>query len=146
MENNELSPAGDAASESQDNAMRGVNRESQRKTYEEMAAELDELAMVPTEVLADWVTARGRCLWETTFGEPPEWSGEDEPDRELATRMCAGCPVRAECLEFELRIAGEDTVGVWGALHEEDRRALHKVWRCRRRAEIEQMPDEDGGE
>ncbi len=113
------------------------------KSYEEMAAELDELAAVPTDVLASWVTAQGRCLWETTFGEPPEWTGEDEPDRELATRLCAGCPVRAECLEFELRIAGEDTVCVWGALNEDDRRALHKVWSCRRRADIEEMPAED---
>lgn len=119
-----------------------------QKSYEEIAAELDELEAVPTDVLASWVTARGRCVWETTFGEPPEWSGEDEPDRELATRLCAGCPVRAECLEFELRIAGEDTVGVWGALNEDDRRGLHKVWSCRRRAENEEMPDGDqeGGE
>ena len=116
---------------------------SEPRDYEEMAAELDELRVVSTEVLAAWVTDRGRCLWETTFGEPPEWTGEDEPDRELATRLCAGCPVRAECLEFELRIGGGDTVGVWGALNQDDRRALHKVWVCRRRAEIEQMPDED---
>ena len=121
-----------------------------RKTYQEMAAELDELEAVPTEVLASWVTDRGRCLWETTFGEPPEWTGEDEPDRELATRLCAGCPVRTECLEFELRIAGEQTVGVWGALNRDDRLALHKVWSSRRRGEIAALPEEDqeadGGE
>ena len=120
-------------------------KESSR-SLEEMAAELDELAMVPTEVLADWVTARGRCLWETTFGDPPEWSGEDEPNRELATRLCAGCPVRAECLEFELRVAGENTVGVWGALNRDDRLALHKLWSCRRRSELEAMTEEEGGE
>jgi WhiB family redox-sensing transcriptional regulator len=116
------------------------------RNYERMAAELDELAAVPTEVLADWVTAQGRCLWETTFGEPPEWTGQDEPDRELATRLCAGCPVRAECLEFELRITGDQTVGVWGALNQDDRRALHKVWTCRRPGEIEQLANEDGEE
>jgi WhiB family redox-sensing transcriptional regulator len=116
---------------------------SEPRNFEEMAAELDELEAVPTEVLADWVTARGRCLWETTFGEPPEWSGEDDPDRELATRLCAGCSVRAECLEFELRIAGESTVGVWGALNRDDRLALYKVWSCRRRAEVETMPDDE---
>jgi WhiB family redox-sensing transcriptional regulator len=122
---------------------------NESRNYEQMAAELDELHAVPTEVLADWVTARGKCLWETTFGEPPEWTGEDEPDRELATRLCAGCPVRAECLEFELRIGGADTVGVWGALNQDDRRALHKVWSCRRREELAQLTDneeQDGGE
>jgi WhiB family redox-sensing transcriptional regulator len=105
-------------------------------SYHEMAAELDELAAVPTQVLAGWVSARGRCLWEITFGEPPEWSGEHDADRELATRLCTGCPVRAECLEFELRVAGADTLGVWGALTVDDRLALHQVWSSRRRTDI----------
>jgi WhiB family transcriptional regulator, redox-sensing transcriptional regulator len=113
------------------------------KSLEEMAAELDELAAVPSEVLADWVTARGRCLWVITFGEPPEWSGEDEPDRELAHRLCAECPVQAECLEFELRVGGENSVGVWGALNTDDRLALHKVWSSRRRDEIAQLSEDD---
>src|SRR5688500_11847593 len=112
-----------------------------RSVYEQMADELDELAMVPTDVLAAWVTDRGRCLWESTFGDPPEWTGEDEPDRELATRMCAGCPVRAECLELELRVGGAETVGVWGALNEEDRRALHAVWSRRRHFLLQAMTD-----
>ena len=68
-------------------------------------------------------------------------TGEDEPDRELATRMCAGCPVRAECLEFELRLGGTETVGVWGALNDEDRRALHAVWSRRRRFLLEAMAE-----
>jgi WhiB family transcriptional regulator, redox-sensing transcriptional regulator len=114
--------------------------------YGQMAAELDELAAVPTEVLADWVTARGRCLWETTFGEPPEWTGEEEPDRNLARQLCAGCPVRLECLEFELRLGGAQTVGVWGALNADDRRALHKVWSCRNCAHLIQLPDEEGSQ
>jgi hypothetical protein len=67
---------------------------NKRLSFEEMCTELDDLAAVPTDVLAAWVTDRGRCLWESTFGDPPDWTGEDEPDRELATRMCAGCPVR----------------------------------------------------
>ena len=67
-----------------------------------------------------------------------------EPDREMATRLCAGCPVRAECLEFELRVAGEKTVGVWGGLNVDDRLALLKVWRARRRDEIAALPDDEG--
>jgi WhiB family redox-sensing transcriptional regulator len=117
---------------------------NETRNYREMAAELDELESVPTEVLAYWVIDRGRCLWESTFGEPPEWTGESDPDRELANRLCAGCPVRPECLEFELRVAGEDTVGVWGGLNVDDRLALHKVWRSRRRDEVEALGDGEG--
>ena len=47
----------------------------------------------------------------------PERGRDGPPDRELAARLCAGCPV-VECLELELRIKGADTVGVWGALRE----------------------------
>ena len=54
------------------------------------------------------------------------------PDRALAARMCAGCPVQRECLELELRTAGAETAGVWGGLCEVDRRALHTAWRGRR--------------
>ena len=50
-------------------------------------------------------------------------------DREVAARLCAGCPVQPECLELELRLFGEQTVGVWGALGEDDRRALVPYWR-----------------
>ena len=112
--------------------------------YADLAAELDDLAATPTDVLADWVAARGRCLWETTFGDPPDWLTSGDPDRELATRLCAGCPVRAECLEFELRVAGDSTVGVWGGLNAADRLALLTVWRARRRDEIAALPDDEG--
>jgi WhiB family redox-sensing transcriptional regulator len=46
-------------------------------------------------------------------------------------------------LELELRVGGAETVGVWGALNEDDRRALHAVWSRRRRAELEDLPDEE---
>jgi WhiB family redox-sensing transcriptional regulator len=114
--------------------------------YQRMAAELDELAAVPTEVLARWVSDRGRCLWETTSGEPLRWSGVDEPDRELAHRLCARCPVRGQCLELELRVAGDQTLGVWGGLSVDDRRALHTVWSSRRRDEITQLATDEDGE
>ena len=97
----------------------------------ERAAELDDLADVPDDVLSGLVERHGRCLWEITHGDPPTWVGEDSPDQQLAGWLCAGCAVRRECLEFELRTAGEHTVGVWGGLTEDDRRALHAVWRAR---------------
>jgi WhiB family redox-sensing transcriptional regulator len=120
---------------------------------EKQAAELADLARVPDGVLSDRVARRGLCLWEITSGDPPAWTGQGLPDRELAARLCAGCPVRRECLEFELRTAGADTVGVWGGLSEDDRRALHAIWsaaraarRVGRRPDQQTSHDTDGGE
>jgi WhiB family redox-sensing transcriptional regulator len=112
-----------------------------RMPDESAAAELDSLADLPDEVLSLRVAADGLCLWEITHGDPPGWTGEDTPDRELAARLCAGCPVRRECLEFELRTGGAESVGVWGGLSEDDRRALHRVWVARRT-----QREETGGE
>ena len=97
-------------------------------------------------MLSELVDRHGLCLWEITTGDPPEWSGDGPPDRELAARLCAGCPVRRECLEFELRTAGADTVGVWGGLSEDDRRALHEIWRVRAVRPQPDTNDDEGGE
>jgi WhiB family transcriptional regulator, redox-sensing transcriptional regulator len=97
----------------------------------EIARRLDRLRRVPTDVLGQIVTWAGRCMWAYTTGEPPQLTGCDTADRELAARLCDQCPVQDECLEFELRMAGEDTAGVWGALDELDRRALYPHWRRR---------------
>jgi WhiB family redox-sensing transcriptional regulator len=40
-----------------------------------------------------------------------------------AKRVCAGCPVRVECLTWALE-SGQYT-GVWGGLSEDERRGLH---------------------
>jgi WhiB family redox-sensing transcriptional regulator len=96
--------------------------------YEEMAAQLDRYADVPDDVLNEVVTRDGLCFWAFDRTDMPELSGGDSPDRELAAHMCAGCPVIDECRELELRTSGPDTVGVWGALSDTDRRALYPVW------------------
>jgi WhiB family redox-sensing transcriptional regulator len=101
-------------------------------------------------VLADLVARNCRCLWEITYGDPPCWTGEDTPDRELAARLCTGCPARRECLELELRAAGDQTVGVWGGLGEDDRRAVYVLWRTRAGRDTATRPkddaDEEGGQ
>ncbi|GAA3033713.1 WhiB family transcriptional regulator [Actinokineospora globicatena] len=96
-----------------------------------IAWRLDRLRWVPTSVLDAVVRRDGAC--DT---EEPNWSGTD---REIAARMCAGCPVRDECLELELRTAGEATVGVFGGLGDEDRRALYPHW-LRRGERVERGP------
>ncbi len=97
----------------------------------EIAWRLDSLRWAPSDVLAEIVTRDGRCVWAYTSGNPPSLTGNNTADRELAARLCAQCPVQDQCLELELRTAGELTTGVWGALAEPDRRALYPYWRER---------------
>lgn len=101
-----------------------------------MAAQLDHHAATPRDVLTEVVTRDGLCFWAFDRSDMPTLSGEDTPDRELAARLCAGCPVIDECRELELRTAGAKTVGVWGALCDTDRRALHAVWLRRRGGDL----------
>ncbi|MPQ99106.1 WhiB family transcriptional regulator [Modestobacter sp. I12A-02628] len=41
-----------------------------------------------------------------------------------AKKICTGCEVRAECLEFA--IANDERFGIWGGLSERERRALRR--------------------
>jgi WhiB family redox-sensing transcriptional regulator len=107
-----------------------------------IAWRLDRLRWVPVDVLADLVRKDGECVWAFADGDPPELTGHDSIDRELAVRLCAQCPVQDERLELELRTAGEQTTGVWGALNESDRQALYPYWRQRG----ERAEPLDGGE
>jgi WhiB family redox-sensing transcriptional regulator len=49
---------------------------------------------------------------------------DSEADAAPAQEVCAGCPVRAECLEFALATRQHD--GVWGGLTETERRRLRR--------------------
>ncbi|WP_424923292.1 WhiB family transcriptional regulator [Amycolatopsis arida] len=102
--------------------------------HAELAARLDRFADVPDAVLCAVVTRDGLCFWVFDRAEMPELSGEPERDRALAAWLCAGCPVLDACLELELRTAGAESVGVWGGLAEDDRRAVHRAWAVRRAA------------
>ncbi len=41
-----------------------------------------------------------------------------------AKRICLGCEVRAECLEYAL--SGDERFGIWGGLSERERRRLKR--------------------
>ena len=76
------------------------------------------------------------------FGEPveePDWQeralcAQTDPEaffpekggstRE-AKRICSGCEVRAECLEYAL--ANDERFGIWGGLSERERRRLRRA-------------------
>jgi WhiB family transcriptional regulator, redox-sensing transcriptional regulator len=94
----------------------------------DIAWRLDRLRWAPRGVLAEVTRRDGACMQPSSDGDLPLWSDDYLTDRELAERLCAGCPVRDECLEVELRAAGDTTVGVWGALSDDDRRAVYPHW------------------
>lgn len=110
---------------------------------ERIAARLDRLQDVPVDVLTVVVVREGLPIWLRWPRKEPDWEDCAPSDRKLAARLCEGCPVIDECLELELRTAGADTTGVWGALPEDDRRALHRIWQQRRRQQ--HKGDQDGG-
>ncbi|MFN2496879.1 MAG: WhiB family transcriptional regulator [Pseudonocardiaceae bacterium] len=97
-----------------------------------MAARLDRLRYVPDDVLTRVVVGGGLCFWRLWPPEEPDWDEAAPSDRVLAARLCAGCPVTGPCLELDLRTAGVHTTGVWGAMCEDDRRALHPIWQRHR--------------
>ncbi|MGH3629701.1 MAG: WhiB family transcriptional regulator [Sciscionella sp.] len=100
--------------------------------FRHIADRLERLAAVPTGTLGEAVIRHGVCMSALTEGDPPELTGVEGADRELAARLCSGCPVQEQCLELELRWSGAHTIGVFGALPEQDRRALYPHWRARR--------------
>lgn len=95
----------------------------------EIAELLGRLNWMPRDLLADLVRRYGFSVWLNLEDGQPELTGDEGADREMAARLCAGCPVQAECLELELRLHGADTAGVWGGLSEQDRRELYPLWR-----------------
>lgn len=70
--------------------------------------------------IEDW---RERALCAQTDPDAffPEKGGSAQP----AKRVCAVCPVRAECLEYALR--RDERFGIWGGLSERERRKLKRA-------------------
>lgn len=111
----------------------------------QVVAGLDRFELVPDDMLAEVVTRDGSCMLLYRLDLEPEWTDDALSDRETAALICAGCPVRHECLELELRTSGDATLGVWGALPAEDVRAVYPSWRSRRRRRGGLLGDEAAG-
>jgi WhiB family redox-sensing transcriptional regulator len=94
------------------------------------------------EVDISWAAARGsehQVNWTLHSAlDQPDWQeralcAQTDPEaffpekggstRE-AKRICAGCEVRAECLEYAL--AFDERFGIWGGLSERERRRLKR--------------------
>ncbi len=70
--------------------------------------------------------ARAACRGPhaSIFFPPAHFERKDEKrDREArAKAICAGCPVRQDCLDYALRI--REPHGIWGGLNELERKAV----------------------
>ena len=105
--------------------------------------ELDEAGAAPTLRLVDRLSevdgAFGESGGDTAYDGELDWQerglcAQTDPEaffpekggstRE-AKRICAGCEVRAECLEYAL--ANDERFGIWGGLSERERRRLRRA-------------------
>ena len=68
----------------------------------------------------DW---QERALCAQT--DPEAFFPEKGGSTREAKRICAGCEVRAECLEYAL--AHDERFGIWGGLSERERRRLRRA-------------------
>ena len=81
-----------------------------------MAHRFGIVSSVPKTPIGAWAT-RGNCL-----GTDPEALFVQGSAQHQAKRVCAGCPVKLECLAAALDNRIE--FGVWGGLTERERRVV----------------------
>ena len=82
--------------------------------------DLADLFGLPAE--ASW---QERALCAQT--DPEAFFPEKGGSTREAKRVCTGCDVRAECLEFAL--TSDERFGIWGGLSERERRRLRLMRR-----------------
>lgn len=85
----------------------------------------DGAAVLPLFGAADDDTAMGwqeRALCAQT--DPEAFFPEKGGSTREAKKVCLGCEVRAECLEYALE--NDERFGIWGGLSERERRKLKK--------------------
>jgi WhiB family transcriptional regulator, redox-sensing transcriptional regulator len=88
------------------------------------------VALVSPNALAEAVRGNGDCSAEDA--DPEDWfpvvgDSARRVERDVASRLCRGCPVRRECLAWSFDGA-HGAYGVWGGLGVGDRRELRALW------------------
>lgn len=82
--------------------------------------DLGILAELFTEVIEEDWQERALCAQTDPEAFYPDKGGSVRE----AKRICQGCDVRAECLEYAL--AHDERFGIWGGMSERERRKLKK--------------------
>ena len=83
-------------------------------------AELLQAALCEVDEPEDW---QERALCAET--DPESFFPEKGGSTREAKRICSGCEVRQECLEYAL--AHDERFGIWGGLSERERRKLKRA-------------------
>jgi WhiB family transcriptional regulator, redox-sensing transcriptional regulator len=83
-------------------------------------ADVEPLVLVDGEDEPGW---QERALCAQT--DPEAFFPEKGGSTREAKRICSGCDVRAECLEYAL--AHDERFGIWGGLSERERRRLRRA-------------------
>lgn len=84
-----------------------------------MTAEISTTELPLFDEATAWME-HAKCL----DADPEAFFPEKGGSTREAKRICAGCEVRAECLEFAL--AHDERFGIWGGLSERERRRLKR--------------------
>jgi hypothetical protein len=72
--------------------------------------------------------------------DPEAFYPEKGGSTKEAKRICLGCPVREQCLQYALD--HDERYGVWGGMSERDRRRLQRAADCDVPVEVELAPFE----
>lgn len=97
------------------------------------------------------------------YSEDPANVRQLGAERELAKRLCGGCPVRAQCLAWSMQYRPEAELrkipggqpgafrytgdhGIWGGLCARDRKPLRALWAALREQELGETKATDTGE
>ena len=89
----------------------------------DLAANLSSIELAEVFGLPDEQSWQERSLCAQT--DPEAFFPEKGGSTREAKKICVGCEVRAECLEYAL--ANDERFGIWGGLSERERRRLKRV-------------------
>ena len=87
-----------------------------------------ELQLITNLEFVDTAEGEGELSWQERAlcaqTDPEAFFPEKGGSTREAKKVCVGCDVRGECLEYAL--AHDERFGIWGGLSERERRKLKK--------------------
>ena len=89
---------------------------------------VEEEAVHERQLISVTEPSEGELSWQERSlcaqTDPEAFFPEKGGSTREAKKVCIGCEVRAECLEYAL--ANDERFGIWGGLSERERRKLKK--------------------